>query len=127
LFSGSGWTPSRSTLLSIVTQSAFVLAPLTLFMKRLVQNDSAVGIDDTSCRMLLPGEIPEFQPGDLKCQRLAEKVAEARRKAHNSLLAKMWVYSGLNQARYNIFDFRVSRHRERPEDFFASSRCKVQW
>ncbi len=126
LFSGSGWTPSRSTLLNIVTQSAFVLAPLILFMKRLVQNDTAVGIDDTSCRMLLPREIPEFQPGDLKGQRLAEKVAEARRKGHNSLLAKMWVYSGLNQARYNIFDFRVSRHREGPEEFFASSRCKVQ-
>ena len=126
LFSGSGWTPSRSTLLNIVGQSAFVLAPLVLFMKRLVQNDTAVGIDDTSCRMLLPSEIPEFQPGDLKGQRLAEKVAEARRKSHNSLLAKMWVYSGLRQAPYNIFDFRVSRHREGPEEFFATSRCKVQ-
>ena len=76
--------------------------------------------------MLIPREIPEFQPGDLKGQRLNEKVAEARRKGHNSLLAKMWVYSGLNQASYNIFDFRVSRHREGPEEFFASSRCKVQ-
>jgi hypothetical protein len=38
----------------------------------------------------------------------------------------MWVYSGLHQAPYNIFDFRVSRHRDGPDDFLKNSRCKVQ-
>jgi hypothetical protein len=38
----------------------------------------------------------------------------------------MWVYWGLHQARYNIFDFRVSRHRDGPDDFLRHSRCKVQ-
>jgi transposase len=38
----------------------------------------------------------------------------------------MWVYSGLHLAPYNIFDFRVSRHRDGPDDFFRHSRCKVQ-
>ena len=33
-------------------------------------------------------------PGDLKSQRLAEKVAEAQAKGDTSLLAKMWAYSG---------------------------------
>ena len=64
--------------------------------------------------------------GDLKSQRLAEKVAEARAKGDRSLLAKMWVYSGLHLAPYNIFDFRVSRHRDGPDEFFRHSRCKVQ-
>ncbi len=58
--------------------------------------------------------------------RLAEKVAEARAQGENSLLAKMWAYSGLHLAPYNIFDFRVSRHRDGPDDFFRNSRCKVQ-
>ena len=47
-------------------------------------------------------------------------------KGEDSLLAKMWAYSGLHLAPYNIFDFRVSRHRDGPDDFFRNSRCKVQ-
>ena len=126
IFAGSGWTPARSTLLNIVMQSAFVLAPLYEYMKKLVQGDIAVGIDDTGCRMLLPAEIPVAKAGDAKSKRLAEKVAEARSKGQDSLLAKMWAYSGLHLARFNIFDFRVSRHRDGPDEFFAKSRCKVQ-
>ncbi|HEX4150216.1 MAG TPA: transposase, partial [Pirellulales bacterium] len=126
LFAGSGWTPGRSTLLNIVSQVAFVVGPLVETMTRLVQQDSGVGLDDTGCRMLLPRETPVVVAGDLKSQRLAEKVAEARAAGQDSLLAKMWAYSGLDQAPYNIFDFRVSRHRDGPDDFFRQSRCKVQ-
>ena len=68
--------------------------------------------------MLLPKTIPAAIPGDAKSRRLAEKVAEARAQGDDSLLAKMWVYSGLHLAPYNIFDFRVSRHRDGPDDFF---------
>jgi transposase len=85
-----------------------------------------VGIDDTSCRMLLPKVPPQAVAGDPKSRRLAEKVAEARAKGDSSLLAKMWAYSGLYLAPYNIFDFRVSRHRDGPDDFFRDSRCIVQ-
>ena len=76
--------------------------------------------------MRLSKEIPEIIPGDAKSKRLAEKVAEARRKGQKSLLGKMWAYSGLHHAPYNIFDFRVSRHRDGPEEFLKTSRCKVQ-
>ena len=124
LFAGSGWAPGRSTLLNIVRQVAFVITPLIESMTRLVQQDIGVGLDETSCRMLLPRETPLGD--DLKSRRLAEKVAEARAAGQDSLLAKMWVYSGLHAAPYNIFDFRVSRHRDGPDDFFRHSQCKVQ-
>jgi transposase len=126
LFAGSGWTPGRSTLLNIVSQVEFVIGPFIAFMTEQVQQDIGVGFDDTSCRMLLPATTPEVIPGDAKSRRLVEKIAEARAKGGNSLLAKMWAYMGLHRAPYNIFDFRVSRHRDGPDDFFQNSRCKVQ-
>jgi len=75
---------------------------------------------------LVPPVTPKVDPNDPKSLRLAEKLAEARSKGEKSLQAKMWVYSGLHDAPYNIFDFRVSRHRDGPDDFFRDSRCKVQ-
>jgi transposase len=126
VFAGSGWTPRRSTLLNLVSQVQFVIAPFIAHMTRLVQQDVGVGIDDTGCRMLLPKTPPGVVAGDAKSRRLAEKVAEALAKGESSLLAKMWVYSGLHLARYNIFDFRVSRHRDGPDDFFRHSHCTVQ-
>jgi transposase len=126
LFAGSGWTPSRSTLVNLVGQVDFVIMPFIAFMTQRVQQDIGIGLDETSCRMLLSAAIPEAIPGDLKSQRLAEKVKEARGKGDKSLLAKMWVYSGLHLAPYNIFDFRVSRHRDGPDEFLRHSRCKVQ-
>ncbi len=47
-------------------------------MSKLVQKDSAVGLDESSCRMLMPKEIPEAKPGDLKTKRLIEKVQKRR-------------------------------------------------
>ena len=126
VFAGSGWTPSRSTLANLVGRVDFVVLPLVEYMTRLVQQDIGVGLDDTGCRMLLPRVPPQAIPGDLKSQRLVEKIAETLAKGESSLLAKMWAYSGLYQARYNIFDFRVSRHRDGPDDFFRDSRCIVQ-
>lgn len=126
IFAGSGWTPARSTLLNIITSVAFVVGPLVEFMKRRVQQDIGVGIDDTSCRMLLPPEPPLLIEGDAKSKRLLEKFNEARAAGNNCLIAKMWVYSGLHLSPYNIFDFRVSRHRDGPDEFFATSNCLVQ-
>ena len=126
LFAACGWTPRRSTLLNLVEAVEFVVEPLLELMKRRVQQDVGVGIDDTSCRMLLPPVDPEVDLHDLKSVRLAEKLRETRAKDEKSLLAKMWVYSGLYEAPYNIFDFRVSRHRDGPDEFFRNSRCKVQ-
>ena len=126
LFAACGWTPRRSTLVNLVEAAEFAVDPLLELMTRRVQDDIGVGIDETSCRMLLPKVDPVLDPNDPKSVRLDEKIREARAKGYNSLKAKMWVYSGLHEAPYNIFDFRVSRHRDGPEDFFRNSRCKVQ-
>jgi transposase len=125
-FASSGWTPSRSTLLNLIASVQFVVEPLVRYMTQLVKQDIGIGLDDTSCRMLLPKDIPKVIPGDAKSKRLAEKVAEARAAGKKSLIAKMWAYCGLFNAPYNIFDFRVSRHRDGPDDFLATSCCKVQ-
>jgi transposase len=126
IFAGSGWTPSRSTLVNLVQQVDFVTEPFVAYVTRLVQQDIGVGIDDTSCRMLLPRDPPLAIPGDARNRRLLEKIAEAKAKGDSSLLAKMWAYMGLHRAPYNIFDFRVSRHRDGPDEFFRDSRCIVQ-
>jgi transposase len=79
VFAVSGWTPSRSTLLNILRQVAFAVEPLVTYLTRLVQGDSVVGLDESSCRMLMPSEEPPVKPGDLKGKRLREKIAEAKR------------------------------------------------
>jgi transposase len=126
VFAASGWTPSRSTLQNLLEQVDFVMLPLVMFMTKLVQKDSAVGLDESSCRMLIPKETPQAKFGDLKTQRLIEKIKEARAEGADSLIGKMWAYRGLDQAPYNIFDFRISRHRDGPDEFFRESRCIVQ-
>ena len=125
-FSSLGWTPSRSTLVNIIRQSCFVFEPVVNYMASLVKGDDAVGLDETSCRMLIPQEDPQVIRGDAKSKRLAEKIAEARRKGEDSILGKMWAYGGLHNAPYNIFDFRISRHRDGPQEFFANSHGYVQ-
>ncbi len=125
-FSSLGWTPSRSTLVNIIRQSCFVMEPLVSYMASLVQGDDAIGLDETSCRMLMPQEDPQVKPGDAKDKRLAAKIAEARRKGEDSILGKMWAYGGLHNAPYNIFDFRISRHRDGPQEFLANSQGHVQ-
>ena len=74
----------------------------------------------------MPSEIPEANPGDLKTKRLIEKIQEAKGKGEDSIIGKMWAYRGLDQAPYNIFDFRISRHRDGPDEFFRESQCIVQ-
>ena len=137
IFAVSGWTPSRSTLLNLIRQSAFVFEPLVSHLARLVKADEAVGLDESSCRMLLPPELTEEEsqsdsqplvrkPLDPKAKRLEEKIKEARDAGQDSILGKMWAYRGLVKAPYNIFDFRISRHRDGPEEFFRTSECIVQ-
>jgi transposase len=126
VFAASGWTPNRSSLQNLLEQVDFAMLGLVMFMSKMVQKDSVVGLDESSCRMLIPKETPEAKPGDLKTKRLIEKIKEARADGADSLFGKMWAYRGIDKAPYNIFDFRISRHRDGPDEFFRESQCIVQ-
>ena len=121
IFASVGWTPSRSTLDNIMDGLEFVIQPLIDLMWKRALSDLGVGIDDTNVTLLMPNSLPTVNPDDtpeqqLKTQRLIEKMLEAQSKGEASLNAKMWVYSGLVDHPYNLFDFRVSRHRDGPRD-----------
>ena len=121
IFASSGWTPSRSTLDNIIDGLEFIVQPLIELMWQRVLSDLGVGIDDTNVTLLMPNAIPEVKEYDapeqqLKTRRLIDKMLEAQKKGEASLNAKMWVYSGLVNQPYNLFDFRVSRHRDGPAE-----------
>jgi len=117
-FAGSGWAPSRSTLLNILTGSHFIIEPLLAYFKRTVQNDSVIGCDDTSVTLLYPKTLPTFDLDDPKERRIHEVFTAARNENKPSIRAKMWAYRGA-RIKLNVFDFTVSRHRDGPELFFA--------
>jgi len=72
-----GWTPCRSTLLNIMTQSHFVIEPLLSFFRNTLQTDSIVGCDDTSLTLLYPKTLPTFDLSDLKQRRMHEVFTKA--------------------------------------------------
>jgi transposase len=117
LFAGSGWTPSRSTLLNILTGCYFIVVPLLEYFKRVLQSDPHLACDDTGTTLLYPKVPPDFDLGDPKERRIAEVFAEAAAENKPSINAKMWGYRG-QTIKLNVFDFTVSRHRDGPELFF---------
>lgn len=117
-FAGCGWTPGRSTMLNITTQSHFVVEPLLAYFRDQVLTDSIVGCDDTSVTLLYPKTLPEFDLNDSKQRRIHEVFTQALNENKPSIRAKMWAYRGVN-VKLNVFDFTVSRHRDGPQWFFA--------
>ena len=124
LFAGSGWTPSRGTLLNILTRCDFVTAGLVQYFKQVLQRDEIVACDDTGTTLLYPKEPPEFDLNDPKQRRIAEVFAAARAANKPSINAKMWGYRG-QTVKLNVFDFTVSRHRDGPELFFRDYRGTI--
>ena len=120
-FAGSGWAPSRSTLLNILAGSHFVLEPLLAYFKQTVQSDPVVGCDDTGVTLLYPKELPQFDLTDPKERRIHEVFSKALDENKPSIRAKMWAYRGMTIP-LNVFDFTVSRHRDGPELFFENYR-----
>jgi transposase len=118
LFAGSGWTPQRSTLLNILTASAFVIQPLAKHLQQVVLADEVVGTDDTRVTLLLPATIPKADANDAKSQRIHEVFSEAAAAGRRSVTARMWAYRSV-ATRLNVFDFTVSRHRDGPDQMLA--------
>lgn len=119
LFAGSGWTPSRSTMLNILTRCNFIVAPLLQYFTRVLQGDPCVACDDTETTLLYSKVPQEFDLTDPKQKRIAEVFAEAAAANKPSINAKMWGYRG-QSVKLNVFDFTVSRHRDGPELFFEN-------
>ncbi|MFN9182117.1 MAG: IS66 family transposase [Planctomycetota bacterium] len=121
MFAGTGWTPSRSTLLNILARTFFALEPVVEYFRQTLQGDSHVACDDTSVTLLYPKVMPELDQSVPRQRRAAEVYAQARAAGQPSVRAKMWAYRGVN-LKLNVFDFTVSRHRDGPEEFFQGYR-----
>lgn len=115
-FAGSGWIPSRSTLLNLLTASAFVIEPLIAHFKQLVLASGRVGTDDTTVTLLLPETIPKLEPDDPKSQRIHDVFSNAIEQGKRSITGRMWAYRSLTIP-LNVFDFTVSHHRDGPDLF----------
>ena len=119
MFAGSGWTPSRSTMLNILIGCHFIIEPLLAYFRLALQADSIVACDDTGVTLLYPKVPPDFDLSDPKQKRTAEVFAKALAENKPSINAKMWAYRGAS-VKLNVFDFTVSRHRDGPDSFFEN-------
>jgi len=118
-FAGSGWTPSRGTLLNILVAAAAVIRGFALYLREEVIASGALGTDETRTTLLLPPEIPAVVEGDAKSQRVHEVFRAARAKGEASVSGRMWAYRSL-VVPLNVFDFTVSRHRDGPDEFLVN-------
>jgi transposase len=119
-FAGSGWTPSRSTLLNILVAAAACVKPFVGYLRDEVIASGRLGTDDTRTTLLLPAEIPKAREGDARSQRIHEVFTEARAEGKPSVSGRMWAYRSLTVP-INVFDFTVSRHRDGPDEFLVAS------
>lgn len=123
-FAGSGWIPSRSTLLNILEASAFAIRPLAEHLRNVVLASDIVGTDDTHVTLLLPENIPQPDAHDLKSRRAYEVLCEAKQQGRPSVMARMWAYRSVTVPLV-FFDFTASRHRDGPDLVLASFRGKL--
>ena len=122
MFASSGWTPSRSTLDYLVELASEVTEALVKTMQSRLMTANCLGLDDTHVKLIMPKDIPDTPEAeqDAITQRLIAKMKEAKKEGKDSLDAKMWGYSSFDpSAPYDLFDFRVSRHRDGPEEFLS--------
>ncbi len=119
MFAGSGWTPSRSTMLNILIGCHFIIEPLLTYFRQTLQADSIIACDETGVTLLYPKVPPDFDLNDPKQKRAAEVYAKALAENKPSINAKMWAYRGAS-VKLNVFDFTVSRHRDGPNLFFEN-------
>ena len=122
MFASSGWTPSRSTLDYLVELASEVTEALVKTMQSRLMTANCLGLDDTHVKLIMPKDTPDIPEADQDAitQRLIAKMKEAKKEGKDSLDAKMWGYSSFDpSAPYDLFDFRVSRHRDGPEEFLS--------
>jgi transposase len=115
LFAGSGWTPSRSTLMNLLAASEFVLQPLAGYFKQLLLGSGGVGCDDTRVTLIVPPVPPPVDPSNPRSRRIHEVLKAAIDKNQPSVTARFWGYRSF-ELPINVFDFTVSWHRDGPDE-----------
>jgi transposase len=119
IFASSGLTLSRSSLDYHLDLAHEATQEINKVMLSRLLSAYCIGFDDTHTTLIMPSEVPDLDPEneDLRLKRLIEKMQEARKEKKDSLDAKMWGYTSFDpKVPYEIFDFRVSRHRDGPEE-----------
>lgn len=122
VFASCGSTLSRSSLDYNIELAHEVTQELPKVMLSRMLAANCIGFDDTHVTMIMPKEIPAIDPAktDVATLRLIEKMQEAIKNKKDSLAAKMWGYTSFDsKVPYDIFDFRVSRHRDGPAEVLA--------
>jgi len=123
MFASLGWVPSRSSLDYLTDLVNDTTQGLTTLMRERLLAAHCIGMDDTHTTLLMPKELPQQADNafDLKLQRLIDKMRQAKKDKKESLDAKLWGYSSFDERfPYDIFDFRVSRHRDGPAEFLRN-------
>ena len=119
VYASCGLTLSRSSLDYNIELAHDVTQELPKVMLSRFLGANCVGFDDTHMTLIMPREIPKIDPdkADPQTMRLIEKMQEAIKDKKDSLAAKMWGYTSFDPSvPYDIFDFRVSRHRDGPAE-----------
>lgn len=122
VYASCGLTLSRSSLDYNIELAHDVTQELPKVMLSRFLGANCVGFDDTHVTLVMPREIPKIDPdnADPKTMRLIEKMEEAIREKKDSLAAKLWGYTSFDPTiPYDIFDFRVSRHRDGPAELLS--------
>ncbi len=117
-FASCGWTPSRSTLLNLVTASEFVVQPLAQYYRDLIGEIDLLGCDETPVTLIVPPQLPQLDAQDPRTPRIIEVLSRAQAKGRPSIQARMWAYRSLDLP-FNVFDFTVSRHRDGPDEVLS--------
>jgi transposase len=120
-FAGSGWTPSRSTLLNLSAAVAEVLQPLVDYYRRLLLSCGGLGCDETTVLLIVPASIPQVDADDPRSTRIHEVLSQAQQEGRKSVQARMWAYRPF-ELPFNVFDFTVSRHRDGPDEVLENYR-----
>ena len=122
VYASCGITLSRSSLDYNLELAHDVTQELPKVMLSRFLGANCIGFDDTHVTLIMPGEIPKIDPDktDPQTLRLIEKMEEAIKDKKDSLAAKMWGYTSFDPTvPYDIFDFRVSRHRDGPAELLV--------
>jgi transposase len=118
-FAGSGWVPTRSTLLNILAAAELVLRPLAAYYRELVLQSGGLGCDETGVTLIVPATLPTLDLAVPSSQRMHEVLSAAIANKRPSIKAHMWAYRAFVTP-VNVFDFTVSRHREGPDEFLEN-------